>query len=1370
MPVRMPIHLLARTFAEQSVYAVLFGIRFVLVTCMWLGILPLVTVWTWRMYFSLGENTAWWVSDLEREAPPPTNATSFYSALTNSTTLSLLDITSHPVWKSLWADIFTGQIIASLIVVTFVSVFLLREWIAQNARPGVFEDEDDILAEANVPIPPVPALAPLPPPIVAPPPQPELPAQRQAAEWADRIADARRQLEEMRARAPGPYPIPVPAIPNAESAQTTALRGRNTSLKDRRGKGKEIHEPRLRKRPTDANGLDDDKGESEHAQFQFTFRHPPPDVSFAPSLPRRSFSEPKIQYGETSFSFSTPTSQTPTPGPSDSVPKIPRRPPLPTTTLPSPSIDGYPPLTTRSNAATPLQSPSLATYSAPEEFQPQAGPSKLRDSYFEDEDSAETIKTDDDEDNAVEYSRYFGDAEAAGAELEHDEMFYITDSEEEIQEHADDGGFDPLAEHFDLDHEHPEIKIEDNSEDEDENDEDADGPHEDLDVQDVEIRAVAANQGALLPPPPPPPPAVIPPPLPPAPAEEENDAENLEDDMEGAMEAIGLRGPLFAVIQNAALMIFILDTAIGVGVFLPFTIGKSTALLSLNPPRLLQILHLPIWIIRILTDPIVDSFMYLITRFVVPRFVFLFGLVFRFVISALSSTLGKATATKVDELCIQAKDMLDNMFMTVPDDTIVAAEAATTFELPSFMGPAEPFFAGIGKEARIRALGFYASWKSLSVGQGPLEYTFAVALGYVVIGVALALYLNVLTVGNVRSAGRAVRSTVKQQLLVVKVAGFIFIELVTFPLGCGVVLDFCAMWLLRSPNDTGVSFFAEAPLTSIFYHWVAGTFFMYSFAILLSGCRTIMRSGAMWFIKDPQDQNTHPIRDILERPTLTQMRKIVLSGFMYSFVVLCVVATVAGLLFLGRGTILPFRWKTREPLSNIPIDLLFLHFVLPYTMKYFRPKKLLKNSVTRVWKFLAHRLRLTSYFFGGRYPSEEVASPHWFSRPKNPGDYAFQGSFRRVPATDNVALGRDMRATAAVDASGQPVDEEAKKQIELQNAETEKAKGNIKTDYMVVYLPPQFRLRIIAFIAALWTIGAIFFGLAVALPILIGRGFFALFVSHEVHDGYSVLIGTYLLTVCYLISAAIDRLDKRRQRSRGDGPRADLRILIAKRGLLWLAKASYMFVTVGVLLPTLLAIVIDLYIIFPVRMAIDPQMTPRIRVVDAWAIGSLYAKIGWQVYRLQPRNRDQEPHQLVNGLRAVINNGWMRPDPIAATKDFIGPALVGLGGMIFLPAGLFKLLQHLIPFFQTEEGRTAFLQLYPTIFAVAGLFRAVAIASQLYGSWAQKIRDTEFLVEMRLRNHEPERDQSSGVKQEGGELLLRGDHFERDVEGEIVDV
>ncbi|KAH9484009.1 hypothetical protein JR316_0003488 [Psilocybe cubensis] len=67
-------------------------------------------------------------------------------------------VSSHPAWLAPSADIFTGLIIASLIVLIFVAVFLLREWMSQNARLGVFEEEE------------LPDL----PPVHAPPPQPQL--------------------------------------------------------------------------------------------------------------------------------------------------------------------------------------------------------------------------------------------------------------------------------------------------------------------------------------------------------------------------------------------------------------------------------------------------------------------------------------------------------------------------------------------------------------------------------------------------------------------------------------------------------------------------------------------------------------------------------------------------------------------------------------------------------------------------------------------------------------------------------------------------------------------------------------------------------------------------------------------------------------------------------------------------------------------------------------------------------------------------------------------------------------------------------------------------------------------------------------------
>ena len=48
------------------------------------------------------------------------------------------------------------------------------------------------------------------------------------------------------------------------------------------------------------------------------------------------------------------------------------------------------------------------------------------------------------------------------------------------------------------------------------------------------------------------------------------------------------------------------------------------------------------------------------------------------------------------------------------------------------------------------------------------------------------------------------------------------------------------------------------------------------------------------------------------------------------------------------------------------------------------------------------------------------------------------------------------------------------------------------------------------------------------------------------------------------------------------------------------------------------------------------------------------------------------------------------------------------------------------------------MHVYPTVFVLAATLRSAVMAYDLLSSWSQAIRDKEFLVEMKLRNHEPE--------------------------------
>jgi E3 ubiquitin-protein ligase MARCH6 len=143
------------------------------------------------------------------------------------------------------------------------------------------------------------------------------------------------------------------------------------------------------------------------------------------------------------------------------------------------------------------------------------------------------------------------------------------------------------------------------------------------------------------------------------------------------------------------------------------------------------------------------------------------------------------------------------------------------------------------------------------------------------------------------------------------------------------------------------------------------------------------------------------------------------------------------------------------------------------------------------------------------------------------------------------------------------------------------------------------------FILILWVAFAVFLAAVFSLPILLGRSFFKLFTARDVHDGYSFITGFYLLWACYIVGKAVDRMDKRRQRRGHDGPRAEFPVFLIKRSLLWLAKISYMYFLLGLVIPILISLVMDFYIILPIRLAVNPTLQARIRIVDTWALGLL---------------------------------------------------------------------------------------------------------------------------------------------------------------------
>ena len=81
----------------------------------------------------------------------------------------------------------------------------------------------------------------------------------------------------------------------------------------------------------------------------------------------------------------------------------------------------------------------------------------------------------------------------------------------------------------------------------------------------------------------------------------------------------------------------------------------------------------------------------------------------------------------------------------------------------------EPYFAALGQGIRRVNDPFGNWWMRMSLGRGPVEKAFAIVFGYFLVGIGLAIYMNVLTASTIKNAEKALRTVVRQQLLVVKV-------------------------------------------------------------------------------------------------------------------------------------------------------------------------------------------------------------------------------------------------------------------------------------------------------------------------------------------------------------------------------------------------------------------------------------------------------------------------------------------------------------------------------------------------------------------------------------------------------------------------
>ncbi|CAI2176943.1 11731_t:CDS:10, partial [Funneliformis geosporum] len=782
---------------------------------------------------------------------------------------------------------------------------------------------------------------------------------------------------------------------------------------------------------------------------------------------------------------------------------------------------------------------------------------------------------------------------------------------------------------------------------------------------------------------------------------------------------------------NSVLMIILIALCLAGSIWVPFFVGKTVLLI-----KPLSIIQLPLKLLRKVTDPFVD----LVIDTGIP---WLWSLVYPLLKSGWNATSPQISPIFEDSLFVNYVQGISDK----TDDLLgYAASFVAKIDPPESVIVVNSTISGVNHFSeflKAKNLTWLVTlidrWNGFAYGNAPTDKIVCILSGYTVIIVLCAYYLAKTRNAYGATVGRAVQEGLRQQGIVLKVAFFVAIELIIFPIICGILLDLSTLPLFAEATPTSrLEFYFESPITSTFLHWFTGTAFMFHFAVFVSLCREIVRSGVMWFIRDPNDPQFHPIKEILDRPVWTQLKKIGASGIMYSAMIVCGLGSVIYFIRYCFNGILPLQLSFTEPISDFPADLLVFHIVVPVTVTWAKPKRLFRKLFENWWKVTSHVLRLTSFMFGDRHFDEEgthvrrtwgASLRRLKARIPNPGDniiddntgvvFVKDGELVRAPSYDGVPVVPGRRMLIPVNEDGT-----------LKNPDDAPVGQDDQLNYTVVYIPPNFKARVITFLFLMWFCGSLFCCSVTILPLLTGRYIFKSILHHQraVHDLYAFTVGLYVLWALYI---SLEWVISKIQAIAGQDLNIDWTMVRQKmwQGTIVIAKILYFILSFGIVIPFLLSLVTELYIILPWKKLTTD--IPIISFLQDWALGIVYMKIAYRIVFMLPDN------VYSRAINDITERGFRNLNVKLATTVFIIPIGGSALAAVILPALTAWVIISAAGISNANSIALIIRYIYPVFLAIVLGYRVQRQMGQLVNSWMQAVRDEEYLIGRRLHNIDP---------------------------------
>ncbi|KAI8375652.1 hypothetical protein EDC96DRAFT_496042 [Choanephora cucurbitarum] len=1135
MPDKIPARLFIQQLRKKLAFAIITILRMLLVSCIWLVVLPYFTIWTWRLYFSLGASLSRHLSRLQQVKHQLGGGSNYHlyndTMVNNATQTWLEEYKSRLTLQSFLADCFEGQVITCIVIIVFVAVFLLREWIVQNIpMEAPLNEDDELILDPH----PIPAIA----QINLQQPDELIQLDHQNMPWQNDIEPS-----------PSPSPVASPSWHNDEEIPSLQI-----------------------------------GGSIQNEVLPYTRAS-----SLPPTFSRTSsFHDPNP--GDRTFEFQ--------------------------------------------------RAASLEPF------------------------------------NNLTIGSRFEDTEITDNPFMPPELFFQGNPPNAPRmRHAEAPiGMRPILE--ENEHAQAPVPLE---------------PQEPVLGNNAENNNNDVNEG------------------------NEEEAEEFE----GILEAIGMQGSLWSLLQNCTLMGLLIALSLGAAVWMPYLIGMLFIM-----TEAWDMVRVPLKIARLITDPFVDLLFWVsidvIGPYIQPLLEDITSSSFYSYLLSLFSTDSTSGSSLVSQ----------------------GASLSLVDLVAQFIEEMKP--------------GFHSAlqrYQALAIRQTAFDRFACIAIGYAVVAFFSCWYLTRSAQHRVATValGRTAQEAIRHQGIIFKVSLFIAIELVLFPIVCGYLLEFSTLPLFKqSTAATLQGLLSSNPVPSVFLHWFLGTGFMFVFAVLVNFCRDVLRPGVMWFIRDPNDPQFHPIREIIERPALFQLRKIISSAFIYLAVIMIGVGGMIHALDIFTGhAILPLRWNfsySRIPLSVVPVDIIILQIGIPAVVRYFKPKVLLKKLFISWMKFTCRQLRLSSFMFGQRRADEEGALVYhtWTAllrraKPtRYPHDgtieniigydvsYMWEGQLLRVPRHDSVPVTERRRMLVPVDPiTLLPLDETERRL----GHPAANGSGDEEVNTTIVYSPPHFKQRLFAFVGFMWLSSSFFLCSIAVMPVLLGRTLFEVILNDEgkeVHDIYSFFIGSFVLlfigVICYQIYNTVREITSQ----------ATLQAVMdvlwrhTKQWSSWIFRWSFFAISFGVLIPLNLGILVELYSILPLKKVTEEEYS--VELATMWAHGFAFMILLHGVVQIIPNNR----------IRSILNNvfreGIHNMNVKLCITRIVGPFLLFSLAAIGFPSIIayinLKVIARANP-----ELRFKFMQIvYPAALIGVGSYYLTNFIYKIGTRLADNIREDNYLIGRTLHN------------------------------------